>query len=165
MKRVLTPVFVFAVLLISCSRKTTPPAASGKTAPGSANTSDAKNNSNSNPNSNDHTDGLPVSPAAPVPEDKPIVIVDSKGRILVTPDKLPDGVSKDMEALKASRAFTPAQVQNLAFRYKYIPPRIIYVPDQLMKTNPKGSYYIFRQKFWYWKKPDGFFYLDENYYN
>jgi hypothetical protein len=42
---------------------------------------------------------------------------------------------------------------------------VLNVPESLAKTNAKGTYYVYKKKFWYWKKGDGYFYLDETYYN
>ncbi|MGN6618792.1 MAG: hypothetical protein ACTHJ5_16580 [Ilyomonas sp.] len=94
--------------------------------------------------------------------DKPVIVVDGKGN-MVSQDQLPAGVTVPDNS--AARAFTPAQTKNLAYRYKYIPPRILYVPDNLARTTSRGTYYVYNKKFWYWKKSDGFFYLDPNYYN
>jgi hypothetical protein len=105
-----------------------------------------------------------VTPTHPV-YDKPITIVDNRGRIVITKEQLPDSVSTDLSALSSIRAFTPDQAKNLASRYNFIPPKVIYVPSALAKKGRKGMYYIYNQKFWYWKKEDGFFYLDANYYN
>jgi hypothetical protein len=78
---------------------------------------------------------------------------------------LPPTVSHNLDSLnQAIRAFTPDQAKNLAFRFKQIPPRVLYVPDNLAKKGRKGYYYKYNDKFWYWKKDDGYFYLDENYY-
>lgn len=94
----------------------------------------------------------------------PIIIVDGNGKIMVTETNLPPGASKKIFNSTSARAFTPAQQKNLAYRYHFIPPKIIYVPDNLGKTSARGTYYIYKNKFWYWKKNDGYFYLDENYY-
>ncbi|MDR0794201.1 MAG: hypothetical protein LBE82_12915 [Chitinophagaceae bacterium] len=112
----------------------------------------------------DKTTTVPTTPARPV-YSKPFVVVDSRGRIMVTKEQLPDNVSTDLNALKSVRAYTPDQAKNLNARYNYIPPKVIYVPSSLVKKGKKGLYYTYNQKFFYWKKEDGFFYLDENYYN
>lgn len=103
----------------------------------------------------------PVTPAAPV-YTRPIIVVDGKGN-MISQDQLPEGVSVPDNSV--ARAFTPAQTKNLAYRYKYIPPKILYIPSNLSKTTSRGTYYVYNKKFWYWKKSDGFFYLDPNYYN
>lgn len=95
---------------------------------------------------------------------KPIIVVDGKGNVIAEKN-LPPDASKEILNIQSARAFTPAQTKNLAYRFKYIPPRILYVPANLAKTTSRGSYYIYNKKFYYWKKTDGYFYLDENYYN
>ncbi|MDB5231458.1 MAG: hypothetical protein JWN76_2263 [Chitinophagaceae bacterium] len=66
---------------------------------------------------------------------------------------------------KDARAFTNAQRKNLVGRFKTVPPRVLFVPSNYVKTSNRGEYYILKDKFWYWKKSDGYFYLDETYYN
>lgn len=108
-------------------------------------------------------DTVATTPAAVVYA-KTFTVVDSRGRVLLDPDKTPSDVSPDWIALKNLRAFTPAQAQTLASRFNTVPPRVIYVPASLAKIGKKGTYYIYSKKFWYWKKEDGLFYLDTNYY-
>lgn len=95
----------------------------------------------------------------------PLVVIDSHGMLQVDSTNLPSGVSHNLDSLSQSvRAFTPDQAKNLAHRFNDIPPRVLLVPDNLAKKGVKGYYYKYQNKFWYWKKDDGFFYLDENYY-
>lgn len=95
----------------------------------------------------------------------PLVVIDSHGMLQVDSASLPQGVSHNLDSLnQATRAFTPDQAKNLAHRFNDIPPRVLLVPDNLAKKGVKGYYYKYQNKFWYWKKDDGFFYLDENYY-
>ncbi len=96
---------------------------------------------------------------------KPLVIVDSHGNILVTEKTLPPGASASILNIKNARGFTPEQINKLAYRFKTIPPKILYVPPSLVKTSSRGTYYVYNKKFWFWKKQDGYFYLDETYYN
>ncbi|SDZ86896.1 hypothetical protein SAMN05192529_10354 [Arachidicoccus rhizosphaerae] len=96
---------------------------------------------------------------------EPVVVIDSRGNLMIDTLNLPPTVSHNLDSLnQAIRAFTPDQAKNLAFRFKQIPPRVLYVPDNLAKKGRKGYYYKYNDKFWYWKKDDGYFYLDENYY-
>ena len=96
---------------------------------------------------------------------EPVVVIDSRGNLMIDTLNLPPTVSHNLDSLNQSiRAFTPDQAKNLAFRFKQIPPRVLYVPDNLAKKGRKGYYYKYNDKFWYWKKDDGYFYLDENYY-
>jgi len=95
----------------------------------------------------------------------PVVVIDSHGMLQVDSAGLPPDVSHNLDSLnQATRAFTPDQAKNLAHRFNQIPPRVLLVPDNLAKKGVKGFYYKYQNKFWYWKKDDGFFYLDENYY-
>ena len=111
------------------------------------------------------TDSTPVV-AVPVNNEitKTFTVVDSHGRLLLDPEKTPSDITPDWIALKGIRSFTPAQAQTMASRFNMVPPRVIYVPAALAKTGRKGIYYIYNKKLWYWKKEDGLFYLDTNYY-
>lgn len=96
---------------------------------------------------------------------EPVVVIDSRGNLMIDSTNLPPTVSHNLDSLKqAIRAFTPDQAKNLAFRFKQIPPRVLFVPDELAKQGRRGFYYKYNDQFWYWKQADGFFYLDENYY-
>lgn len=146
------------LMLAACHRKTVPAKTQGTTvAPKPATPAPSKNN---------NTEVAPAKPAPTAPPaavyTKPVIVVDGKGN-MVSEDQLPEGVSLPDNSV--ARAFTPAQTKNLAYRYKYIPPKVLYVPSNLAKTTSRGTYYVYNKKFWYWKKSDGFFYLDPNYYN
>lgn len=96
---------------------------------------------------------------------EPVVVIDSRGNLMIDTLNLPPTVSHNLDSLNQTiRAFTPDQAKNLAYRFKQIPPRVLFVPDNLAKKGRKGYYYKYNDKFWYWKKADGYFYLDENYY-
>ena len=105
-----------------------------------------------------------VTPTAPTVVAKPIIIVDAHGNFAVTETDLPPDASKSIMENSNARAYTPAELKTLSVRYKQIPPRILYVPTTLQKTNSRGTYYVFAKKYWYWQKANGYFYLDENYY-
>src|SRR4051812_35629685 len=105
-----------------------------------------------------------VTPSAPTVAAKPIIIVDAHGNFAVTENDLPPDASKSIMSNSNARAYTPAELKTLSVRYKQIPPRILYVPTALQKTNSRGTYYVFAKKYWYWQKTNGYFYLDENYY-
>lgn len=95
-----------------------------------------------------------------------LVVIDSRGVLQIQDaSTLPLDVSHNLDSLSRSvRAYTPNEAKNLAFRFKEIPPRVLYVPENLVKKGVKGYYYKYNNKFWYWRKQDGYFYLDENYY-
>lgn len=93
-----------------------------------------------------------------------MIVIDEKGKVITTRDKLPPDFTGRVDYAKISRGFTPAQRQNLIYRFKMVPPRVLFVPDQLASRSAKGTYVVYRKKFWYWKKEDGLFHLDETYY-
>ena len=105
-----------------------------------------------------------VTPTEPTVLPKPIIIVDAHGNFAVSEKDLPPDASKVILSNSNARAYTPAELKTLSVRYKQIPPRILYVPTALQKTNSRGTYYVFAKKYYYWQKSNGYFYLDENYY-
>ncbi len=138
MKNILFVGLVLFITLTSCHRHTVP------------------ENSNNTSSSN----STPTSVS-----DKPIVIVDAHGNIVASPKDLPPTADKSILNESNARGYTPEQTKNLAYRFKYIPPKILYVPAALTKKSNRGTYYVYKTKFWYWKKGNGYFYLDETYYN
>ncbi|NCI47469.1 hypothetical protein [Sediminibacterium soli] len=107
----------------------------------------------------------PETPAITLPAGMaPMIVIDDKGRIVTAKEKLPEEVADKVNYSRISRGFSPVQRQNLIYRFKMIPPRVLFVPDQLASKGAKGTYVIYKKKFWYWKKEDGLFHLDETYY-
>ena len=95
----------------------------------------------------------------------PVVVIDGKGVLQISADNLPPSVSHNLDSLRrATPAFTQNQADNLLYRYQELLPKVLYVPDNLAIKGVKGYYYQYQNKFWYWKKQDGYFYLDRNYY-
>lgn len=105
----------------------------------------------------------PVSNVPAVPLPAAMIVVDGYGKVLTPQTKLPDQNIKPNYS-QIARAFTPQQMANLKARYKLVPPKILYVPDQYAQKTLRGTYAVYKKKFWYWKKDDGLFYLDEIYY-
>ena len=95
---------------------------------------------------------------------RPVIIVDARGNFAVTDSTLPLNASKDILNPANARAYTPAQTKTLAYRFGKVPPKILYVPSSLAKKSAKGTYYVLDKKFWYWKKSNGYFYIDDNYF-
>lgn len=95
---------------------------------------------------------------------RPVIIVDARGNFAVTETTLPADASKEILNPSNARAYTPAQTKTLAYRFGKVPPRILYVPSSIAKKSAKGTYYVLDKKFWYWKKSNGYFYIDENYF-
>ena len=94
----------------------------------------------------------------------PLIVISEKGEIITTKDRLPEDIAAKVDYNQIARSFTPAQRANLIARFNIVPPRVIYVPAKLVQQTAKGAYCIYKKKFWYWKKQDGLFYLDETYY-
>jgi hypothetical protein len=95
----------------------------------------------------------------------PMIVIDGMGNVITPKEKLPEEIAAKADYRVLSRAFTPNQRTNLIYRYKIVPPRILFVPENYIKTSARGKYIVYRKKFWYWQKEDGLFYLDETYYN
>ncbi|MDE3237248.1 MAG: hypothetical protein KGO81_14970 [Bacteroidota bacterium] len=93
-----------------------------------------------------------------------MIVIDGYGRVLTPADKLYSSTHLQPNYAAITRAFTPNQMKNLQYRYNMIPPKVIYVSDVYTQHSLKGTYCVYKQKFWYWKKADGLFYLDERYY-
>ncbi len=169
-----------ALLVSSCHRKTIPSASNnsidngnGKNVTLNKSKSNNKNNgkkNNRNTGDNEVTPLLTETEASGEPVvtapvyTSPLVVVDARGDFAVTDSTLPADASKDILNPANARAYTPAQTKTLAYRFGKVPPRILYVPVSLAKKSAKGTYYVLDKKFWYWKKSNGYFYIDENYF-
>lgn len=96
--------------------------------------------------------------------EKPLIVIDETGTIITARNKLPAAVADKVDYPSISRSYTPAQRQHLIYRFKMVPPRVLYVPDHLVSKTARGYYCVYRKRFWYWKKEDGLFHLDGTYY-
>jgi len=154
-------IFLAASMLVfsACNKKSVPSKGSNGTIviPGSKNSSAANS---TNPFSSDTASGVSVALAAP----SAMIVIDGYGKILTPKAKLPPGSNVKADYSQIARSFTPQQIANLKARYKTVPPKILYVPDQYTLKSLKGTYCIYKKKFWYWKKEDGLFYIDQMYY-
>lgn len=168
MQKPLLIVLMSTLVLASCSRKTVPPA-NTTTIPYKK---PVVNNKGAEPEKIT-TNPVKINPAevppVPAPEKKalfqdPMIVIDEKGEIITPGDKLPEEIAAKVDFRKIARAYTPDQRQNLIYRFKLIPPRVMFIPDHLALKTARGTYCIYKKKFWYWKKDDGLFYLDETYY-
>lgn len=171
MKLFLNILLIASVLAIGCSKKSRPTASDSSTNKPSRTRTTA---SASKPK----TVTQPVEPlldsaeAASVPEvpapttsrARPIIIVNSRGQFAVSESDLPADASRSILDNSNARAYTPAETKNLGYRFGAIPPRILYVPQSLQKKSTRGTYYVLQKKYWYWKKANGYFYLDDTYY-
>jgi hypothetical protein len=161
MKKILGLLCMACVIFTSCSKKTHPTvrkATRGRTEETRNNRKAADPTTNTIPPSGELN--LPPAALAAVP----MIVIDDVGRVITSRDKLPADVASKVDYSKISRSYTPAQRQNLIYRSKMVPPRVLYVPAQLASRNAKGTYAVYKKKFYYWKKEDGLFHLDEIYY-
>jgi len=102
--------------------------------------------------------------AATVVINNPLIVIDGLGRVVTAKDKLPPDQAARVDYDRLERAYTTEQKNNLIRRYNILPPRTLYVPDKYVTKSLKGDYIIYKSKFWYWRKPDGLFHLEETYY-
>ncbi len=103
-------------------------------------------------------------PPAPMTFTSPLIVIDEAGKVITPREQLPADLAEKVDYKKITRAFTPAQRQNLITRFKMVPPKVLFIPDQLTSKSARGTYIIYKKKFYYWKKDDGLFYLDDTYY-
>jgi len=144
---------------LGCSKKTVP----------SKPNYTLNNNNNNNTSSNKTIDSSSTTSnvtdtVANVSANTVMVITDGYGRLLTPQQNLPQDAGIKYNNLQLSKGFTTQERANLQARYHTIPPRVLYVPQQYGLSSLKGNYYIYKKKFWYWKKADGLYYLDEKYY-
>lgn len=142
----------------SCARKTVPAKTSNGTIIYDNNNTPANNNAN---------EGITTDTLSAVNNTASaafIVVTDGFGKIINRQESLPADANVEFNELQLSKGFTAQQRINLQTRYKTIPPRVIYVNQQNQQNSARGSFYVLKKKFWYWKRKDGLFYLDEKYY-
>lgn len=162
---------VSCFLFFACSRKTIPPKGTNGTIVTGNNSSVTATNNNINTNNNNvpnkAENNVPTDTASSVNNANAVsfmVVTDGYGRIITQKDSLPADASVDYNQFELSKGFSAQQLSNLKARYKIIPPRVLYVDPSKQISSVRGTYYILGKKFWYWKKKDGLFYLDEKYY-
>lgn len=153
-------VAALSILLAACSRKIRPTTSTSSSAPATTRPAPPAAEPSPAPSA-----GFPVPGPAPLSVYKAQIIVDGYGKMVASANNLPPEKADKLDeyALKA-RGFSPEALKNLKARYNAIPPKVIFVPDGAAKEGSKGRYYVLRKKFYYWQKPDGYFHLDEIYY-
>ena len=77
----------------------------------------------------------------------PMIVIDGMGNVITPKEKLPEAIAAKADYRVLSRAFTPNQRTNLIYRYKIVPPRILFVPESYIKTSARGKYIVYRNKF------------------
>jgi hypothetical protein len=155
----ITVVVICLFVLAACHRKTVPAKTENVTVVKSNNKTAAP------PPPTTITETKPDSTMSvtPAPAATAMIVVDGYGKVLTPQDKLPDQTIKP-DYSQIARAFTPQQIANLKARYSLVPPKVLYVPDAYSRKTLRGTYAVYKKKFWYWKKDDGLYYLDEIYY-
>lgn len=93
-----------------------------------------------------------------------LIVSNAYGKIITNQQSLPADANVEYNELQLSKGFSAQQLTNLKTRYNIIPPRVLYVNPVNQLSSARGSYFVLAKKFWYWKKKDGLFYLDEKYY-
>ncbi len=161
MKKVCWLLFGFSVFFASCSKKTHPTVSTPNITP---KIEDRPRIPDTMRAAEDSIVTAPVT--APVVKNfsAPMVVIDAGGKIITSRENLPEDIGSKVKYSEIARAYTPIQKNNLIVRFKLVPPRVLYVPKELAQKSAKGSYIIYKKKFWYWKKEDGLFHLDETYY-
>ncbi len=154
MKKILIACFCI-LFCISCAKKTVP---------SKPNYSFGNNNSNNTVTDTATTNPANADSVKTISANTVMIISDGYGRLLTPQQNLPPDADIKYNSLQLSKGFTTQQRANLQARYHTVPPRVIYVPQQYSLSSLKGNYYIYKKKFWYWKKTDGLYYLDEKYY-
>ncbi len=154
MKKLLVVISCTCVLF-SCSKKTIP----SKTISGSTDTVSIPNKPAPIIYDSVSADSAAIPSSVTV-----LIIADGYGRLVTSQQNLPQDAGIKYDNLQLSKGFTTQQRANLQARYKTIPPRVLFVPQQYSLSSLKGDYFIYNKKFWYWEKKDGLFYLDEKYY-
>ncbi|HEY2727783.1 MAG TPA: hypothetical protein VGI61_11455 [Parafilimonas sp.] len=144
------------IFFISCSRKTVP-------SKPNYSLNNEKNNTQATIDSS-MANATVADSATATSANAIMIVADGYGRLLTSQQSLPQNAGVQYNSLQLSKGFTPQQRANLQARYHTVPPRVLYVPQQLSASSFKGSYYIYKKKFWYWKKSDGLYYLDQKYY-
>lgn len=153
---------IVSCCLFACSRKTVP-----------AKTNNATIVTNNNPPLNNNT-SVNIDSGKTTTADTSatvnnsalafIVITNGYGKIINGQDALPANANVEFNTFQLSKGFSAQELSNLKARYKTIPPRVLYVNPQNQQQSARGTFYVLGKKFWYWKKKDGLFYLDEKYY-
>jgi hypothetical protein len=104
----------------------------------------------------------------PVPEaamfTSPMIVIDESGKIVTPGDKLPVDIAEKVDYKKIAKGFSLEQRKNLIYRFKMVPPKVLFVPADMSQKSARGTYVIYKKKFYYWRKDDGLFYLDDTYY-
>lgn len=157
--RFLSVLLFSTALITACSHKTTP------TNGNNVNAQIAYPNHN-NGNTNNTVTPVITDSSTPVPTttEKILIVLDNGGRQTFTNKTVPPYVIAANKTLPGNQPLTPAQRNNLLSRQNTLLPLALYVPELKSSRSSRGQYYKLKNKYWYWKKSDGYYHLDEIYY-
>jgi hypothetical protein len=153
--------------LFACSRKTVPQKGTNGTIVNGNNTTVTTTNNDNNNATNTPENNVTIDTSSSVSNANAVsflVITNGYGKIITQKDSLPADANVEFNTFQLSKGFSAQELSNLKARYKTIPPRVLYVNPQNQQQSARGTFYVLGKKFWYWKKKDGLFYLDEKYY-
>jgi biopolymer transport protein ExbD len=153
------------LVLVSCSKKTTPTVSTPATRTEKPSQNTVKVDKEKEiviPESLPPATTTNPEPAATF--SAPMIVIDEAGKVITPREKLPVDIAEKVDYRKITHAFTLEQRKNLIYRFKMVPPRVLFVPDNLASKSARGVYVVYKKKFWYWKKDDALFHLDETYY-
>jgi hypothetical protein len=113
---------------------------------------------------NNHPNRSPSPPPSRYP-DRPVVVIFGDGS-KNSPGNLPPGQAKKIYGHKSAKAFAPGQQKKYRDRYGRVPPIVISIPDSRGKRDGSGKwYYQDEDSFIYWKNSDGYYHIDDKYFN
>ncbi|NCI51687.1 hypothetical protein GWC95_17315 [Sediminibacterium roseum] len=152
------------VMLASCSKKTHPTVSKPTKKPEPVTTVSPKKDSPVVVAENPPVTTTP-EPATEAPVfNSPLIVIDEAGKVITPGDKLPEEIALKVDYKKIAKGFSLEQRKNLIYRFKMVPPKVLFIPAEMSSKSARGTYIIYKKKFYYWRKDDGLFYLDETYY-
>lgn len=88
----------------------------------------------------------------------PFIIIDADGRR--------NGYNgRNFDQCFEQRSLSRKQRRKLEKRYGFIPPLVMYVPDRYVTRTGRGDFYMYTNGLMYQKQRDGYFHLDDRYFN
>ncbi|MES2776631.1 MAG: hypothetical protein V4722_20810 [Bacteroidota bacterium] len=88
----------------------------------------------------------------------PFIIIDADGR-------RNRYQGRNFDQCFEQRSLSRKQRRKLEKRYGFVPPLVMYVPDRYVTRTPRGEYYMYTNGLMYQKQRDGYFHLDDRYFD
>lgn len=108
----------------------------------------------------------------PAPRDEPVVVtkdgrvISRDGRVIGNTGNLPPGQAKKVYGSKSAKVYAPGQRKKQGNVYTSFPPSRLQLDDRYARRDNYGRlYYIDRNGYIYWRRNDGYYYLDDKYKN